>query len=142
MLGLAGYFTWVSLESLESRGWPHVQGSVTRSHATRTCGAGKGWEPRIVYQYVVDGRVHQGERVGRGTPLCNDDPREVQRWLEGHYPIGKAVDVYYNGAQPDAAFLEPGDIGWIDVVMISAALILSGVMAFAGWRSMQRRERG
>ncbi|MGZ5036502.1 MAG: DUF3592 domain-containing protein [Usitatibacter sp.] len=141
MLGLAGYFLWVLSESLESRGWPHVQGSIVKSYSTRTCGTSKtgSWEARIVYRYVVEGKAHQAERLGSTMILCRDNRSDVERWLEAHYPVDKAVEVYYNGANPDAAFLEPGDVGVIDVIMISAALILSALMAFLGWRSLRRR---
>lgn len=137
-LSMAAYFLSVYWESIQSRDWPHVRGSVVKNYTTRTCGnnkTGKSWEARVVYRYVVDGYVHEAERVGNAPALCDDNRLQVEAWLDMHYPVGKAVDVYYNPARRNAAFLRPGDVGPIDAVMISAALLFSALMAFAGWRS-------
>ena len=138
-LGLAAYFLSVCWESIESRGWPHVQGSIVKNYMTRTCGAsqtGKSWEARVTYQYIVDGSLHRAERVGNSAILCDDNRSEVQGWLDIHYPIGKAVEVYYSRADANAAFLQPGDVTAIDVIMISAAFVLSALMAISGWKTL------
>ena len=138
-LSIAVYFLSASWESVESRGGPHVHGSVIKNYTTRTCGSnktGKSWEARVVYRYIVDGSIHEAERVGNTPILCDDNRNEVKAWLDMHYPIGKAVEVYYSRANHNAAFLQPGDVRVIDFIMILAALIFSALMAVARWRSL------
>ncbi len=142
MLFLAGYFSYLAWERFDSRGWPRVPGSITGNYSTLTClssKSGRGWEARIVYRYVVDGSAHEAGRVSGDSILCGDDRREVHGWLNANYPVGKRVEVFYNPSDPDAAFLEPGQVRVSDVAMVLAALIMSGLMALGVWASLRVR---
>ena len=61
---------------------------------------------------------------------CNSEREAVTKWLATNYPIGKIVDVYFDSSDPDAAFLHPGVVNIIEVVMVFACAIVSMMMAW------------
>ena len=131
----AVYFTFLAWESHDSGDWPHVPGSIISSYSEHTCGMGKGghtWEAKIVYRYVVDGLAHEARRVGNYSMYCESDRQGVNAWLKSHYPAGKSVEVYYNPSNPDATFLHPGQVATMDIAMIVAQLLMSGLMGWGG----------
>jgi hypothetical protein len=136
----AGFFSYLVWESYDSRYWPHSPGTIVASFSERTCGGyrtTRTWEAKIVYRYPVAGLAHQASRVTSLKSYCDKNRSNVDSWLQNHYPIGQAVDVYYNASRPDSAFLRPGHVATSDVVMIFALLLISGLMAVGGWMSLR-----
>ena len=136
----AGFFSFLVWERYDSRGWPHVPGSVIASYSTHTCGSGKSghtWEAKIVYRYLVDEHTHKAGRVGNYRIYCDDNRKDVNDWLKDHYPLGKAIEVYYNPSDHDAAFLSPGQIAKMDIAMVVALLIISCLMAWGARLSLR-----
>jgi hypothetical protein len=130
------------LEERASLEWPHTPGTIIASFSERTCGSSKTfrtWEARIVYVYTVAGIEHRGQRVA-GTPMYCDRERDgVTNWLERNYPAGKQVDVYFDPADPDAAFLHPGVVNVIESVMVFACAIVSAVMGYGARLALKAR---
>jgi hypothetical protein len=66
-------------------------------------GHAAAYVPRVVFEYTVQGRVYQAERV---TPR---DVSGTQRWARKHiaaYRPGQHVTAYYDPRDPGQAFLE------------------------------------
>ena len=132
---LAGSALFLSgiLEERASLEWPRTPGSVIASYSERTCGGYRTshrWEARIIYQYRVAGVDHRGHRSAGTSMYCSSDREDVTKWLAANYPIGKTVEVYFDPADPDAAFLHPGVVNIIEEVMVFACAIISIMMAW------------
>jgi hypothetical protein len=135
MIMLAGslYFLFRIFEDKASTEWPHTLGTITESYSERTCGfsrSGHTWEAHISYRYTVNGSQHQGHRVADSPIYCDSNRGVVLRWLKTNYPLGKQVQVYFNPSDHDAAFLHPGIVNIIDIVMVCVYAIMSALMAY------------
>jgi len=140
----AGFFSYLVWQSYDSRYWLQAPGTIIASYSERTCGGYRTirtWEAKIVYRYRVDGLAHEATRVGSQSSYCDGNRVNVDSWLQNHYPVGEAVEVYYDPSGPDSAFLHPGRIATIDVVMTFALLLISGLMAAGGQLSLRLRAR-
>ena len=141
MLGGAVFFGIDTWESRSSAAWPHVSGVITSTSAEKTCGSGRGsnrWEAKIAYQYTVNGANYRGHRSTNMRLYCDTRREDVVAWVSGRYPVGKAVDVYYNPSDPEASFLRPGVVSTFEMVMVFACLVVSALMALGGWLSLRR----
>ena len=141
----AGLFCFAAWESYDSRAWPHVPGTVVASFSERSCGGYRqlpAWGAKIVYRYFVDGRPYEANRVGSYSRIyCDSSRNDVNDWLTNNYPVGKAVEVYYDPSTPEAAFLHSGQIASLDIVMIFALLGISGLMALGAWMALRLHAR-
>jgi hypothetical protein len=127
------YFLFRILEDRASGEWPHTLGAINESYSERTCGfskSGHTWEARISYRYTVHGSEHHGHRVADSPMYCDSNRGVVLEWLKTNYPLGKEVQVYFNPSDPDAAFLHPGIVNIIDIVMVCVYAIMSALMAY------------
>jgi hypothetical protein len=143
MLSGSLFFLFDILEIRASREWPHTRGTITASFSAHTCGSSKSfhtWEGRISYRYVVNSIEHGAQRVAGYPIYCDSKLEAVTAWLNANYPLGKEVEVYFNPANPDAAFLHPGKVRVVDVVMVFACAIISGLAAY-GLLLARRRVR-
>ncbi|MCU0493885.1 MAG: DUF3592 domain-containing protein [Chloroflexaceae bacterium] len=60
--------------------------------------------PHVVYHYRVNGAHYQGERLRLGTVVLSSEARDAER-TAARYPVGSAVTVYYDPANPTEAVL-------------------------------------
>jgi hypothetical protein len=67
--------------------------------------AGPRYEPRVTYEYAVDGYPRVGRRLRMGSLATSE--ADAAR-IAGDYPVGSAVTVHYNPRRPVDAVLEPG----------------------------------
>jgi hypothetical protein len=83
--------------------WPTTDGKILYS-ATRN--AGRNYGAQLWYEYYVQGTRYVAEdyRVGGNSSPFQD----VARAAVIRYPVGGAVKVYYDPANPSKAVLEPG----------------------------------
>lgn len=142
MLGGAAFFAEMVWESHASAAWPHVPGVIVSSYTDRTCGGARTtlrWEAKVVYEYRVEGRSYQSGRVSNMRVYCDRDRQATLAWLKAHFPVGGPVEVYYNAADPQSAFLHPGVVSKIDVAMIFALLVVSALMALGAFLSFRRQ---
>jgi hypothetical protein len=92
----APYEGWSSLH------WPTADGKILYSRA-RVNGT---YETLLWYEYYVANRRYVAGNYRTGgnvTPF-----RDIARAAAKRYPVGRALKVYYNPAQPSEALLEPG----------------------------------
>lgn len=110
-------------------GWPRAPGTITvsqiddvqthtrdyRGHMSRITVKA----PIIKFSYTADGRELEGNQVSRYANAFGKDPLS-------RYPLGQAVQVYYDPRQPTTAYLEAprspaaklfGVIGWVFVLL-------------------------
>src|SRR5258708_36543577 len=81
--------------------WSRAQGVVTVSEPKDK--SGKYWN--LQYTYVIDDRENTGTQYAYGMPI--QGKHEVLRHVSA-YPVGTAVVVSYNPANPAEAVLRPG----------------------------------
>ncbi len=107
-------------------------GEVTTHHATYYENEDKTERrnfARITYRYKVAGKQYTCSRLSVGEDLGNDD---VEGKLK-RYPVGRAVEVFYNPADPGKAVLERNlPEGCAKAGMIALALVI-GIIAFFGY---------
>ena len=122
--------------------WPSVPGKVisasasakevTTHHATEDGEEGKTEKrnfARISYRYKVGAKEYTCSRLSIGEDMGNDD---VEGKLK-RYPVGKAVEVFYNPVDPGKAVLErtlPN--GCLKGALIAIGLVI-GAVAFFGY---------
>ncbi|GAB4199070.1 MAG: hypothetical protein OHK0022_19020 [Roseiflexaceae bacterium] len=119
----------------QARDWPVVPGRIVRSEvqevmvrvrrntSINTTRTALRYRPRVIYQYVVGGVPHQGERLHFGDTTLSSDTAAANRIVARFQPSA-TVSVYYNPADPSDAVLERR-VGWgTHILWISALLVL------------------
>tara|TARA_B110000459_G_scaffold203300_1_gene259261 strand:- start:89 stop:715 length:627 start_codon:yes stop_codon:yes gene_type:complete len=87
--------------------WEPVDGIVENSYvSTSTDGeGGTTYCLHVDYQYTVDGRTYDGERISyTAENSCNSWSANS----DDEYPEGKEITVYYNPTNPSESVLLPG----------------------------------
>jgi hypothetical protein len=104
MLCVAAFFFWnvrrIARVSAESVNWPHVDGQITKSEI-REDTPGEKWFLGE-FTYAVDRATHKGSINSLGP----DKPDFTS--MQGQYPVGKTVAVYYRPSRPSENTIEPG----------------------------------
>ena len=105
-LGILIHGMYLFSQAAASTSWPQADGWITTSRVKPSGGKESRPQPIVEYEYTVDGKPRQGNRVkaakvtGFGGPSAGDIVRK--------YPVGKQVTVYYDPDQESFALLEPG----------------------------------
>ncbi len=107
------------IDGLEARSWPAVEGSVVSTRVlTKTLmqqqsdfsesrrEARRSYFPEITYRWTVDGRGHTGSRYALGESHPDYKHREDAREAARRFPPGRAIDVYYDPADPSSAVID------------------------------------
>jgi len=106
-LAMLGWGLWGALEAYQSRTWPVVPGTITRSDiSTSTFDSDVMFSAEIRYVYTVDSQEMRGSRVSF-SDLSSSDARRAERVIT-RYLAGSSVQVYYNPRDPLDTVLEPG----------------------------------
>jgi hypothetical protein len=124
--------------------WPRTPGTVTHSRIKK----GKGWSdmgqgqstggtvyrPKIIYSYEVGGKHFQGTRVQFGTRWRERVKSKAASAITP-YPVGQAVQVYYDPQRPGDSVLKPGVAPfWKKSVIFSLGMFaLSGCLWLAAF---------
>lgn len=95
-----------------SRGFLPVPGVLEavdlRSHSKPK--GGRRYELVVNYRYEVAGQSYLGERWGAAGQQSSSSRKKLQDWA-GLHPVGSAVEVFYDPADPSQAVLERGGEG-------------------------------
>lgn len=109
--------------------WVAAEGRVTGADVGEERRSGdKDFISRVTYSYVVAGRSYSADRVWLTDPMYWSDRNDVIRFL-GRYPVGGAVTVYHDPAEPQSAALiltQTGSEQWILVAFLSLGIMLGG----------------
>ena len=116
-------------------GWPSAPGTVTASETYtaefRGMGTRRAPAVRVTYDYHVGDAAFAGDRIGIKTAAVEANTAEGRRLL-AQYPVGAAVTVYYDPADPATAVLER-DTPRTDFVMTAQLFALGAVVLGLRW---------
>jgi hypothetical protein len=112
--------------------WPTVPGVVLDSYIQEgnMAEGGRGSRPIVEYQYEVNGKTYQNNRiyVGSSTAMSSGGFSDILYQLEARrYPAGKQVMVRYDPSNPANAILESRAgfvVPFIGLVLLIVAIIL------------------
>lgn len=128
-----GWILWWSVGmialSRDSVDWPTAPGTVVASELD-TRGEAK---PAVTYTWEVGGVRHESTRIGFDV-FDKPGGRGLARTRVERYPVGAAVQVYVDPADPGRAVLEPGDVSPFLMPMLFGTLFSAGG-ALMGWRT-------
>jgi hypothetical protein len=131
-----GIGIWLVRKLQASRRWPCVDGTVTDSRALRKVTQGTGddegesisYVPTVEYRYELSGRTYTGSRIAFAQSGYGSPGRAEQKLAR--YPVGSAVKVLYDPANPASAVLEcRNPLAW--VMLIAGIVILAVAVALA-----------
>lgn len=122
----------------QSRLWPAAPGRIEHSkieeRTSRAYNAGSGnrfggasprYVPQVTYSDAVNGTRYEGDRIGNGI-YVGWTRGFADRWVK-RYPVGAAVNIYYDPTAPSNAVLErtdPGNmVGLLGAVVLTAAVL-------------------
>jgi len=90
------------------RGWQTTQGNINMSRYAILPAGKYGHEARVVvaYDYRVDGRQYEGDRISFGPPIKLDKHDTSDALPHRLYPPTSRVTVYYDPANPSIAVLD------------------------------------
>jgi hypothetical protein len=123
--------------ALASASWPHVTGIVTghrisREQRTRRVNDNDTYywvyDPQIWYDYTVNGTAYTGQRISFGQQPEGSE-KMAQKVLE-QYPVGSAVQVFYDPADPMSPTLSTSAKGTMTTIVLAAIVSTAGVIAF------------
>ena len=121
-----------------SRTWPHMGGTVTKTEIVQRTEQNTSnnmstttYEPRVEYEFQVDGRTFTGSRIGFAS-VSYGSPKRAQRVLD-RFPTGGMVEVMYDPAEPANAVLEcKNPVAWVMLIVGIVVLAVAAVLAFFG----------
>ena len=121
----------------ESRRWPSAVGRIVRSEVVRTTTeqikgrTGSIYVPWIEYEYTVDLRPLRGSTVNLGSEL-NTSSRYRAEFRCRKYPVGAAVEVFYDPIKPQDACLARTCEGLWFIIPVSTIFLLVGLFIVTG----------
>ena len=85
-----------------------IKSYVEKKHKYRSVYKGHNdFYPRVEYEYEVDGKMYQAERIGFWNNAYNSQAKAET--ITNSYPVGKELIVYYEKENPTKALLEVDD---------------------------------
>ena len=128
-IGLACYALRQVRASMQSRYWPHVQGTILEAKLITT-GSSEGgplYWPSVHYRYRIDDRLFHSNRISFDSP-CRRHRGYAQRMVS-QYAEDDAVQVYYDPRNPQAAVLTPGfSKGNFYTAILAFVIVIIGVI--------------
>ena len=114
LLTASGFFMAYSVgkplrdQAAASIAWPTADGRITGSQLERSKSRGETmYSADVAYEYSVDGRNFEGDRVWFGDDFSSSNPTPWRKVVD-RYAAGTDVKVFYAPADPVASVLEPG----------------------------------
>jgi hypothetical protein len=132
--GLGVFFLVFSLRSQkktrDSQSWPTTGGQITAASVVTSESApdddGRTYPlyyPLVKYEYTLNGQDYTSDRLafgGRKTFKRHDQAAQEM----AHYPVGKAVTLHYNPADPGEAVLETKQVIGSRLSMILGVILV------------------
>ena len=124
-LVIVGIWAYGYLRARATRSWPVTTGRVLKSgfETFTTRNRNHFYEPKVVYEYMVDGKTYQCTRILMGKGFANGNPDDAAEKIQP-YKVGSDVQVYYNPANPPDAVLEHGTAGSLGLVIAPVVIII------------------
>gem|GEM_PF-2162197 len=124
-----------------SSDWPTTTGVITESLVeTLTDLEGEiTYAPGVAYSYEAEGMIFPYNRLNYQPSADRSQAEEVV----ARYPLGAAVTVYYDPADPGQSTLEPGWAGstWV-LIVVGAGVAVTGLAGVANVRTSKNEVSG
>jgi hypothetical protein len=125
-LALLLVYRRLRIKALVSANWPTASGTVTGSGLDKQTDSegGPTYAAVVRYTYAVGGKEYRGDRLGWGGR--NYTTHEKATAVAARYPVGQAVQVYYDPQRPETALLEPafkGGMSWVLWLAVTCAVL-------------------
>lgn len=139
LIGVGVTLTWLWLrvdrQNRAAQRWPETTGVVVGNSVRPLIGV-QAWllshgtlhpraEPRIEYEYQVNGETYRSNRVRLGT--LAQTVREATQTV-AQYPPGTRLNVYYDPAQPQRACLERPRGGSLSGIVTGLTCVVIGAL--------------
>ena len=117
------------ISQLRTARWPSVEGrlltaSIDVASGGRPAISDQRYIDSVRYEYVVDGRRYEGDRLSPWQAVASHNARAVLKSRLAGLEPGRPVRVYYNPRRPAKAFLKPsGGLGRLVTLAIAVALM-------------------
>lgn len=111
--------------------------SELRRHWASPEAGGTQYEPKIEYEYEVEGKMYLGTRwtYGRKTRFSKRAAEDILN----RYPVGKNVAVFCDRRRPRDAVLERGGVGYGAVLaLFGIVLLIPGAIRIYAWMTFHR----
>ena len=121
----------------DSELWPSVPGTIKKSTTKLESGGGYGststttYKAVIQYKYKVASRYYTNDKICIGGQLQLSFKKRVEAHCQ-NYPVGTAVDVYYDPNKPQDSVLETREEISGILQIVGGAFIFFGVLAYLG----------
>ncbi len=112
---VAALFIWgFQRAAARTRTWPIIAGQIASSgvhefHELEQNGHSSRWQtlyrPEVTYNYEIAGVRYTGDKVNMGGAVSASTDALARR-VAAKYPVGTAVEVHYNPANPAESMLE------------------------------------
>lgn len=92
------------------------------STETRGRGTSRTYQPRITYQYEVEGKEYTNDQYD-----ALNSSKSKRGWTEGivnKYPVGQECSVYYNPIKPSQSVLTKNVNMWFPYVFVGIGLLI------------------
>jgi hypothetical protein len=115
-----------------SQNWPATQGQITDSHVSRSVdtdsdgSTSTAYSAQVAYTYQVLGQAYNGSKIAFGFNPSYSNQSKAQA-TAARYPVGSAVAVYYDPANPSDAVLERQASGSNVALILGIIFIVVGV---------------
>ena len=141
LLYMGGYAFYLAHESEK---WPMADGTIKESYVAfqtttssypmsvplekRPTTTSRMHSPIIIYQFIVDGKSYNGNRISFGAMSGSGDPSYAED-VVNRYPKGAAIKVHYQNGEPYSNVIEPGLTGgsWV-IPVFGAVIMIIGVL--------------
>ena len=121
---------------MASRAWPAATGRIVAAKVGRETQQGDADEPdrtvffpSIEYEYEAGGMRQRGNRIAFDQRTYSK-PGEAEMVLEG-FPVGGAVEVFYNPGKPGEAVLEKRGSSGVVLMAVGGLMSVLGLAAMA-----------
>lgn len=126
--------------AMQSQKWPSTDGQITTSRVSENQSSSDDsltYSAKIAYEYTVNDTKYIGSTVTFGD-YGSSDPAHAGN-IVNRYPVGKAVNVYYNPDDLQTSVLEPG-MGWSSFMGLIIGVIFS-LVGIAGFMMSLKKVR-
>ena len=121
------------LKGSASKRWPATDGRILSSEVTSHRSLDSDgthttmYEPAIQYEYNAKGQRYQSKEIGFGG-IDGTSSTDFADGIVAKYPMGSAVQVFYNPAKPSEAVLEHSGAGCNMVLLLIFGAIELGLV--------------
>lgn len=122
-------------DAIASENWPVAAGQVQSTRPLRNTSSSKHnptYYYAVIYRYEVKGIAYTNDRYSLG-----DGPTASKRYqnraeaiaaARKDYPVGQAIDIYYDPAEPSSSVIKPGvGFGTLVPLVLGCIFLPSGI---------------